>query len=213
MKCAKGVLCSVSGQALSSTTLASRVAKEDKVIPQDVTRQCALCALIKAFVCVGISDTTHIQEANSNARKAALCRLACISTYPNCLRVCAELKACTAQVQGVSPKLAWQMVQANTVSAAVFSTGQAQHSLPVIMKRLQATSIKRSRGTFNKMSMINKMKALRAAKRMDSKKRPDVARSDGSASPDTAAFAGDGEQLAMSDLHLACIMIPLMPPL
>lgn len=50
------------------------------------------------------------------------------------------------------------------MSASVFNTGQEQHSLPVVMKRLQNITIKRSRGTFNKMSIINKMKALNASK-------------------------------------------------
>ena len=50
-------------------------------------------------------------------------------------------------------------VQVGNVSAGVFNTGQDQHSLPVIMKRLQNITIKRSRGTFNKMSIINKMRA------------------------------------------------------
>ena len=50
-------------------------------------------------------------------------------------------------------------VQVGNVSASVFNTGQEQHSLPVIMKRLQNITIKRSRGTFNKLSIINKMRA------------------------------------------------------
>ena len=96
-------------------------------------------------------------------------------------------------------------MQANTVSAAVFNSGQEQHSLPVIMKRLQAISIKRSRGTFNKMSMINKMKALRAAKRMDSKKRPEVARPDGAATPDVATSAAEGEHALAERFELALV--------
>lgn len=55
--------------------------------------------------------------------------------------------------------------QVSNVSGSVFNTGQDEHSLPVIMKRLQNITIKRSRGTFNKLSIINKMKALNASKR------------------------------------------------
>ena len=56
-------------------------------------------------------------------------------------------------------------MQVGNVSASVFNTGQDEHSLPVIMKRLQNITIKRSRGTFNKLSIINKTKALVASKK------------------------------------------------
>lgn len=56
-------------------------------------------------------------------------------------------------------------LQVGNISASVFNTGQDQHSLPVIMKRLQNITIKRSRGTFNKLSIINKTKALVASKK------------------------------------------------
>ena len=56
-------------------------------------------------------------------------------------------------------------MQVSNVSASVFNTGQDEHSLPVIMKRLQNITIKRSRGTFNKLSIINKTKALVASKK------------------------------------------------
>lgn len=56
-------------------------------------------------------------------------------------------------------------VQVGNISASVFNTGQEEHSLPVIMKRLQNITIKRSRGTFNKLSIINKTKALIASKK------------------------------------------------
>lgn len=60
-------------------------------------------------------------------------------------------------------------VQVGNVSASVFNTGQEQHSLPVVMKRLQNITIKRSRGTFNKMSIINKMRATMNATNKRSK--------------------------------------------
>ena len=56
-------------------------------------------------------------------------------------------------------------MQVETISNSVFEAGHDKHSLPVLMKRLKATSIKRSRGTFNKMSIINKMKMLNISKR------------------------------------------------
>ena len=49
------------------------------------------------------------------------------------------------------------------------------------MKRLQNITIKRSRGTFNKMSIINKMRALKASA---SKKQFDVPKMEGSATPE-----------------------------
>ena len=39
-------------------------------------------------------------------------------------------------------------MQVETVSNSVFKAGHDKHSLPVLIKRLKATSIKRSRGTF-----------------------------------------------------------------
>jgi hypothetical protein len=69
----------------------------------------------------------------------------------------------------------------------VFTTKQDSHSLPVIMKRLQNITIKRSRGTFNKMSIINKMRALKASA---SKKQFDVPKLEGSATPES-----EGEML------------------
>lgn len=83
-------------------------------------------------------------------------------------------------------------LQANVVSASVFMSGQDSHSLPVIMKRLQNVTIKRSRGVFNKMSIINKMRALKASA---SKKRFDVAAPEGSATPELGSEA-DGELLS-----------------
>ena len=77
-------------------------------------------------------------------------------------------------------------VQVSNVSGSVFSSGQDEHSLPVIMKRLQNITIKRSRGTFNMMSIINKMKALNASKkkfRADQLMKADGA-SSGSMTPD-----------------------------
>lgn len=59
----------------------------------------------------------------------------------------------------------WPCVQVGNISASVFNTGQDQHSLPVVMRRLQNITIKRSRGTFNKLSIINKTKALVASKK------------------------------------------------
>ena len=56
-------------------------------------------------------------------------------------------------------------MQVETINNTVFEPGHDKHSLPVLMKRLKATSIKRSRGTFNKMSIINKMKMLNISKR------------------------------------------------
>ena len=87
-------------------------------------------------------------------------------------------------------------LQANTVSGLMFNTGQESHSLPVIMKRLQNITIKRSRGTFNKMSIINKMRALKASA---SKKQFDVAKLEGSATPES-----EGETLdTVFDTYLA----------
>ncbi len=82
--------------------------------------------------------------------------------------------------------------QAKTVSSSVFTSGQDSHSLPVIMKRLQNITIKRSRGTFNKMSIINKMKALKATK-----KKTDATRSEGSATLDLVSEAEGGLQLLL----------------
>lgn len=65
--------------------------------------------------------------------------------------------------------LAHVLVQVGNVSASVFNAGQEQHSLPVIMKRLQNITIKRSRGTFNKMSIINKIRATVIASNKRSK--------------------------------------------
>ena len=86
-------------------------------------------------------------------------------------------------------------MQANNVSGIVFAYGQDSHSLPVIMKRLQAITIRRSRGTFNKMSMINKMKAMKAAKK----------RTEGSSIPDSGLegeLAGPGCIVIPNLLHL-----------
>ena len=69
----------------------------------------------------------------------------------------------------------------------MFNTGQDSHSLPLIMKRLQNITIKRSRGTFNNMSIINKMRALKASA---SKKQFDVPKQEGSATPES-----EGEML------------------
>ena len=55
------------------------------------------------------------------------------------------------------------------------------------MKRLQNITIKRSRGTFNKMSIINKIRALKASA---SKKQFDVPKIEGSATPES-----EGEML------------------
>ena len=85
----------------------------------------------------------------------------------------------------------WNL-QANNVSGVVFSTGQDVHSLAVIMKRLQAITIKRSRGTFNKMSIINKMKALKVTK-----KKTDAARSEGSPTPELV-LGSDGESSVLA---------------
>ena len=85
-------------------------------------------------------------------------------------------------------------VQVGNVSASVFSTGQEQHSLPVVMKRLQNITIKRSRGTFNKMSIINKMRAIVTASNKRSKAdqlKTDVVVS-GSTTPEIL-FAADGK--------------------
>ncbi|KAL3145195.1 Translin-associated factor X-interacting protein 1 [Trebouxia sp. C0010 RCD-2024] len=68
-----------------------------------------------------------------------------------------------AALRHLDPDVADHVV--GNISASVFNTGQDQHSLPVIMKRLQNITIKRSRGTFNKLSIINKTKALVASKK------------------------------------------------
>ena len=60
----------------------------------------------------------------------------------------------------------------------------------MIMKRLQNITIKRSRGTFNKKSIINKMRALKASA---SKKQFDVPKLEGSATPES-----EGEMLRSS---------------
>lgn len=94
-------------------------------------------------------------------------------------------------------------MQANVVSASVFTSGQDSHSLPVIMKRLQNVTIKRSRGVFNKMSIINKMRALKASA---SKKRFDSAALEGSATSELGTEA-DGELLSCS-LLTDCSLSP-----
>ena len=93
------------------------------------------------------------------------------------------------------------------MSGSVFNTGQDEHSLPVIMKRLQNITIKRSRGTFNKMSIINKMKALNSSKkkfRAEHLFKADAA-SSGSTTPDvTSVLGADGEK-APKHLSIECI--------
>lgn len=85
-------------------------------------------------------------------------------------------------------------VQVGNVSASVFNTGQEQHSLPVVMKRLQNITVKRSRGTFNKLSIINKMRATVNAS--NKKFKADLLKTDvvtsGSTTPDILPGA-DGE--------------------
>lgn len=83
-------------------------------------------------------------------------------------------------------------MQVGNVSASVFNTGQEQHSLPVVMKRLQNITIKRSRGTFNKMSIINKMKALNASKLKGTHSKTDAVASE-STTPDILPGA-DGKR-------------------
>lgn len=94
-------------------------------------------------------------------------------------------------------QIASSAVQVETISNSVFEEGHDEHSLPVLMKRLKATSIKRSRGTFNKMSIINKMRTLGLAA---SKKHRDSVKL-GSMTPErdpalvTTAGALDGDDL------------------
>ena len=85
-------------------------------------------------------------------------------------------------------------VQVSSVSASVSNTGQEQHSLAVVMKRLQNITIKRSRGTFNKLSIINKMRATVNAS--NKRFKADLLKTDvitsGSTAPDNVPGA-DGE--------------------